>query len=217
MHKNDTEYHNRRKSDFEKTQKVEKFMDRIYSQLKYDVERITDPHLQKKGVDIIHTLGDGTKLFVDEKFAINYYNRDLYTYSFELASHNNVDNQGWFTSDNSITTHYMLLWFNCDDNFEKFSYFDIAYVPKQKIWNYLYSIGYTDTTLDEFRAYWESDNPKPKFGYYEKNNRRYYNLGNGIKIVQSMQFEKECPINVVIPKDILIKIAYKHIVQKKKG
>lgn len=215
MYKNDSEYRNRRKNDIEKTQKVEKFMDKIYSHLKYDVERVTDPYLQKKGVDLIHTLEDGTKLFIDEKFAINYYNKDLHTFAFELESHNNVDNQGWFLSSNSITTHYMLLWFNCDDNFEKFSYFDIAYIPKQKIWDFLYSVGYTDKTLDDFKEYWKNPIPQYNPKFYERDKRRYYRLGNGIKIVQSMQFERESPINIVIPKDVLIKLAYKHITQKK--
>ena len=70
-----------------------------------------------------------------------------------------------------------------------------------KLKDYLKTVGYYDGLLDDFNKYWEYRwYTHPDSTYYEKNNRRYKTLKNGVKIVQSMQFEVESPINVVIPR-----------------
>lgn len=212
LHNNtsNVEYITRRKQDIKKTMIIEKFVDKIYKENNFDIKRVVNPQLQKSGVDIIHTI-DNQKRYIDEKFAINYYNKDLHTFAFELSSKNNKDESGWFTSEHMITTHYVILWFKSNDDFSDIYTYDLCYIDKQKIKQYLKSLGYYDGIEDDFKYYWEygqyinNDN-----NYYTKNNRRYLKLLNGVKIVQSMQFEVECPINIVIPRTELYKLADYH-------
>lgn len=206
----DAEYRERRKNDNEKTRKIERFVDKIYRDNGLKMQRIFDYDMQTRGVDVIHKIDEETR-YIDEKFAVQYYNRDLNTFAFELSSHNNVDDNGWFTSEHMITTHYCILWFRSDDSFKNIESYDLCYINKKKIMEYLYSVGYRDNILDEFCNYWDGgiDNKYRRF-YYERNGRRYRDLRNGVRIVQSMQFEVESPINVVIPKKELFKLAEYH-------
>lgn len=206
----DLTYQSRRKQDIENTEKVEKLMDKIYKKIGFKTERITDKELQVKGVDIIRTLPNGNKHYIDEKFALNYHDKKLNSFAFELSTNNNVDRNGWFISPQSQTTHYMLLWFSSNDTFDRFFDFEICYIEKKKIFEYLSTIGYNEQTLSEFIDFWKNpqcDSEK----FYEHNNRRYMNLKDGVKIVQSLQFKKEKPINIVIPKKTLMKLCYRRI------
>ena len=174
------------------------------------MKRVTNREMQRKGVDIIHTVNNETR-YVDEKFAIQYYNKDLHTFAFELSSHNNYNNDGWFTSNYMITTHYAILWFRSNDEFTDIYQYDLCYISKEKIKEYLKTVGYYDGILDDFNKYWEYRwYTEPDSTYYEQNGRRYKKLRNGVKIVQSMQFEIESPINVVIPRTELYKLAEYH-------
>ena len=204
------EYLTRRERDNQRTAIIEKFTDNIYKQNGFDYQRVTDRRMQTKGVDIVHKV-NGITRYVDEKFAIQYYNKDLFTFAFELSSKNNKDDSGWFLSDHMITTHYAVLWFKANDDFSKIYEYDLCYIDKQKLKDYLNTVGYYDGILDDFNKYWEYRwYTNPDNTYYEKNNRRYKTLKNGVKIVQSMQFEVESPINVVIPRRELYKLAEYH-------
>jgi hypothetical protein len=208
------EYIQRRNEDITKTEKIEKFVDKIYKENKFDFKRISNKELQKKGVDIIHN-DNGKKNFIDEKFAINYYNKPLNTFAFELSSNNNENNEGWFISNHMITTHYIILWFQSDDNFSNIYTYDLCYIDKQKIKEYLKTIGYYDGIVDEFKQYWTNGHFTHKDNhYYVRNNRRYLVLSEDIKIVQSLQFEVECPINIIIPRKKLYELADYHFMNK---
>lgn len=204
------EYLSRRERDIKRTNIVENFTDLIYKKNGLQIKRVTDRKMQTKGVDIIHQINGETR-YIDEKFAIQYYNKDLHTFAFELSSHNNYDNNGWFTSEHMITTHYAILWFKADDEFKNIYQYDLCYISKEKIKEYLKTVGYYDDILDDFNKYWEYRwYTEPDDTYYEQNGRRYKRLRNGVKIVQSMQFEVESPINVVIPRRELYKLAEYH-------
>jgi hypothetical protein len=202
-------YASRRKSDELKTRKIERFVDKIYRQNNLIMSRTNDKHLQRKGVDLIHVV-DGQKRYVDEKFALNYYDRDLRTYSFELVSHNNMDNAGWLLSSHMITTHYCILWFRSDENLDNIETFDLCYISKQAIIEYIRSVGYYDGILDDFVGYWAGNNTKDSHLYCKNGNRLYRKLRNGVRIVQSLQYEVESPINIVIPRDTLYTLAEYH-------
>lgn len=208
---NDAEYRERRQRDEERTRIVEAFMDGVYARNNYNIQRVSDPTLQKKGVDIIHTTKDGQTRHVDEKYAISYYNKDLFTFSFELYSRNNRDNNGWFTSDHVITDDYAVLWFKADDDFTKITEYDLCIIPKQAILDLAYEVGYDDELVDDFLRYWEyGQYINPDDAYYVrgegKGERRYLELDYGCRIVQSVGL-KEQPINLVIPKRELVRLA----------
>lgn len=209
------EYINRRKEDIKKTQTIEQFVDKIYKEHHFNMKRITDKKLQKKGVDIIHNI-DGKRNYVDEKFAINFYNKKLNTFAFELSSNNNKNNKGWFISDHMITTHYIILWFQANDDFTDIYTYDLCYIDKQKLKQYLRSIGYYDGIVDEFNDYWKHGQyTNPDSNYFIKNNRRYLKLSDGVKIVQSLQFKVETPINIVVPRIKLYDLADFHFYKNK--
>lgn len=207
---NDTEYRARRQQDEERTRIIEAFMDNVYARNRYNIERVNDAELQKKGVDIIHTK-NGASRNVDEKYAITYFNKDLRTFSFELYSRNNIDCNGWFISDNVITDDYAILWFKADDEFTTVTEYDLCIIPKQSIMKLARKAGYYDGIVEDFLYYWENGQYlTPDTNYYElgedKGYRRYLRLKFGCKLVQSAGLHEQ-PINIVIPKDELIKLA----------
>ena len=206
----DAEYRARRQQDEARTRIVEQFMDDVYAKNGYNVTRISNPRLQKQGVDIIH-VQDGEERNVDEKYAINYYNKDLRTFSFELYSRNNRDNNGWFTADHIITDDYAILWFSADDDFKEITQYDLCIIPKEAILDLVYDAGYYDEIVDDFLRYWEyRQYINHDEDYYEKGEgkglRRYLQLDFGIRICQSVGLHEQ-PINIVIPKDELVRLA----------
>lgn len=130
-------YFDRRKKDVERTERVSKKIDEILRAEEILFIRNYDAKLQKKGVDLI-TFPTGVPRNVDEKYAINYWNKNLKTYSFEIYSTNNVKNSGWFTSDNNITQDYMLVWLkSTDESLENIYQLEMAFIEKNAIVNYL--------------------------------------------------------------------------------
>lgn len=207
---NDEEYKKRRQEDVRKTQILEKFMNGIYEQNGYNFERITETRLQTKGVDIIHMEG-ANKHRVDEKYAINYYNKDLHTFSFEIYSRNNADSKGWLVSDNMITDDYAVLWFRANEDFSVITKYDMCIIPKKAIMDLIYEAGYYDGMVTDFLRYWDYIYKlKPDSFYYEKgegkSHRRYYDMRRGLKLCQSVGYSEQ-PINILIPKNELIKLA----------
>lgn len=207
---NDKDYQERRKRDNERVQVLEQFMNNVYSKNGYHFERITETRLQKKGVDLIHMEGS-EKRRVDEKYAINYYNKDLQTFSFELYSRNNADSMGWLLSDNMITDDYAVLWFRANDDFSEITKYDMCIIPKSAIMKLMCDAGYYDGMVDDFLRYWDYIYKlRPDSFYYEKgegkSHRRYYDMRRGLKLCQSVGYSEQ-PINILIPKSELVKLA----------
>ena len=208
--KNDSEYESRRSEDVRKTKILEKFVDKIYAENGIKIIRIEDEEIQKRGVDFVH-ITENEQRCVDEKFAIKYFDRDLKTFAFELASYNNKNNEGWFISDHILTTYYVILWFRSDEELQNIYSYDLCYIKKEKIKEYLKTVGFCDEVVDDFNKYWANQtHTNPDDTYYEKGDRRYRDLQDGVRIVQSMQYKKESPINVVIPRKKLYKLAELH-------
>ena len=197
------------------THLLENFMDTQYAEfgLFKNMERVTDPHIQKSGVDIVYHKNFDS-LFIDEKFAIDYRQRDLNTYSFELYSGNNKHSMGWFLNPQSRTTHYMLLWFSSDEDISKIYSYTACFVSKEKIKKYLSEQGLEPLdVLNKFRKFWTEhpdggDNTEfhietNKFG----NIRRIMEV-NGLRVIQSLHKE-ETPINIIIKKEVLLSLADK--------
>lgn len=199
-----------RAEDERRTRLVEQFMDSVYEKNDYNIRRITATNLQKRGVDIVHTTKDGRQRKVDEKYAIKYYNKPLFTYSFELYSRNNPNNMGWLIMPDSLTQDYALLWFKANDDFTQITEYDLCIIDKEDLFKLIYKAGYHDNMIDEFLNYWDCRQyTQPDKNYSEKgtgrDHRRYYKLDFGISICQSMGLYEQ-PINIIIPKTELIKI-----------
>ena len=209
----DPEYLQRRKTDEYRTRTLEKFMDKLYRRKGLLMQRVTDAKKQKQGADLIHRV-DGEIHYIDEKYAINYYDKDLRTFSFELYSKNNYHQQGWFISDNSITTDYCVFWFRATEDFKTITTYDLCYIPKSAIMQFAKDSGLYDGIVEDFLDYWENHKPiKDSWRFSQRGNgkdeRRYMKLKNGCKLVQSVGFQEQ-PINIVIPREELYKLAIHH-------
>jgi hypothetical protein len=200
---NNTVWSDRRK-DEQTVEYLNSIMDKVYSNNNYDFVRNYDVKLQKQGVDLIYTNKDKT-YYIDEKAAIKYYNTTLNTFSFEIGS--NVA-KGWFREDNDyiITTHYILIYPKANSP-DLSDIYEVEYIiiSKNKIWNYLHSVGVGDFNSSKEIL----DNVSiGKWG------KKYWFINQYVKLVQSVQIKPEQPINIVINKEILKSLSNKHEIVK---
>src|SRR5699024_4877331 len=71
-----------------------------------------------KGIDALYQMSSGESWIVDEKAQLNYLNRPLETFAFEIIykrqNNKNILTQGWFINDDLKTTHYLLVYPHSD-------------------------------------------------------------------------------------------------------
>lgn len=208
--KNDTEHksyadgrykRSNRKRDQELTDKVAVVQDKMYSNNGFQAERIDDVELQKNGLDVI-LKKDEKEYHVDEKAAITAWDRDLKTFAIELYTENNKGNQGWFVNTNSITTHYAFTYLRAyDETLRDIYEAEILLVEKKKLKEYLKEkqVDLNPSTIKQ----------KLEFFGDKKEGQITYTNPKGMKIVQSIDphFKRENPINVLVEKEELIKMA----------
>ena len=132
------EYKIRRKKDYEKTCRVNNLVDDVLNEAGVPfIRNNTHVELQKQGVDLV-IFRNGKPVSVDEKYATSCWNRPLNTFSFELASRNNTNNAGWFSSSSLFTQDYMLVWLRAsEETLRDVFYLDIMFVEKETIRKYL--------------------------------------------------------------------------------
>lgn len=208
---------NRRKDSFIEAE-VCKFMDKYVYGDTYPngnpntqgmiTERCTDTIMQRSGCDVymsIPSLGI-ERAIVDEKAASHYINKDLRTYSLELSqiTRGGKEVDGWFLDKKNKTQYYMLIYLKgnvsswkdiTEDNITEVEYY---LVSKESIKNYLFSKGYGEEELRDLVAEIREDDD-----FQRKN------TPHGFSFVISRKFI-ECPINVVISREVYDKIATFH-------
>lgn len=187
----------------------------LYGNMHY----VGDILLQKLGIDIILDTPMGP-IYIDEKMAIKQRDKNLMTYSLELSSNNNRDKDGnpigWFTSPNSLTTHYAFTWFRADSAINTITSWETAVVSKDVIKDMLHGDGIEiDGLKDKFLEYVDMfrqgkdlpENVHIRERTDENNMPTSYEWRIGdYKVVQSLHL-KEKPINIVVPKDKLMMAA----------
>ncbi len=100
-------------SDLKKEQKLAVLLDAYYQKhvKHYDFERIHDMKRQMQGIDIIlkHKTS-GKSFFVDEKAQLDYINKDLPTFAFELSyEKKGILKKGWLFDTTKKTQFYALV------------------------------------------------------------------------------------------------------------
>ncbi|GGI56912.1 hypothetical protein [Winogradskyella haliclonae] len=96
------------KRDLNKEQLLGEYLDTIYDNLNLHFERNEDLNLQHRGVDLIYPKNDA--VFIDEKAQLDYLNKSLPTFTFELSYLKNGGQKlGWLLDENKLTTHYFLI------------------------------------------------------------------------------------------------------------
>lgn len=185
---------------------VSKFIDEfLYPYLGDVFERKEEMNFQMKGIDIL--LKQGKRTFkIDDKCAFYFANKDLKTFAFELSYLKNRQVRlGWLFKE-SLTTHYNLMWLKTKNpkiKPQKIRANDIAEVEsiiisKDKLLSYLGLKGFDQKYLRQINRDFRKSAAKRK------------KLDNHIHLVKSVHLA-ECPINLVIDKQELSKLAIYHL------
>ena len=184
-------YTDRRKLDEQKEQTIAHYMDEIYRKLGFTAKREYRQDTQKQGVDVYLTK-NGTTYITDEKAAVQYYDRDLQTFSMELETCNNYNHSGWFVSSNNINDTYCFIWPHSDDSMlTKNVSIDFALVKKEAI----------------HKLFLQNDIDLQYAISHVKECGSDYFRYNGFKVVHSTKFTRESPVNILISKKTLFSIS----------
>lgn len=177
-----------------------------YKHAGYAWTRETSKAEQLAGIDGVFK-SPKQQFVIDEKATLYYINENIPTFAFELNSYQNgCLTEGWLFSDESKTTHYMLVWPEAKTSdlntitASDFTGGSYALISRKKIISFLAEAGCTKEVLSrqgkEIRQ-------KKKFGKTPikgSNDRFYFYLS------YPNQYEEE-PLNIVIRKEELLKLA----------
>lgn len=139
--------------DLTKEAVLGQFLDLIYDKLNLNLQRISDSNLQYRGVDLIYAQGE-KDLYIDEKAQLNYLNKDLPTFTFELSYlKENVLRQGWLFDEEKQTDYYFLvtgIFLNGTDlkDFKNIKSCKITSVNRNKLIEHLSLLGLTRAKLE---------------------------------------------------------------------
>lgn len=184
-------------NDLRRESVVAEYLDKYF----YDDsrERITDIETQLKGVDVIYK-----EMHIDEKAAIDYMDRNLKTFCFELQFTNRYGKikKGWLLNENLLTDTYLLLYpkgnkeLNDINDIHKMEYILVEKEDVKKII-------FREDVLNELRDYKSKGEDRREFQIFHED--KPYTL----KVVYSKHLIEK-PINILLPKELLKKISLKH-------
>lgn len=132
------------KTDLAKEKSLTPLLDFYYREhLKfYDFERVHSLEQQLQGMDLILThKKTGETFFVDEKAQLDYLNKNLPTFAFELFyTKSEILKQGWLFDAQKKTQMYALIT-NIQKEDETFTACQITFVNRQKLLSHLVEKG----------------------------------------------------------------------------
>lgn len=190
-------------------------LDKLYDRMGWNYERTKrNSKLQLNGVDVIFEK-ENKKIFVDEKAATKYLNKNLKTFSFELVSENNPNRIGWLLNKDNITTHYAIIYPKSKiNNLEHLDYLEWILISKERILNILYNnMNFNDVLSNIYSNIYLNKNTNRNEIYiscYDEILNKYFKL----KIVWSKNIFPENPVNVLFNKKDLIELSNKHLIIK---
>lgn len=180
------------------------------------IERIYDRAEQLAGVDVRFTGVDGRVYHVDEKAQLYYLNRDLPTFAFEVQFlRRGQEICGWLCNDSLKTDLYLLIWpFAAQDSpqnirAEQFTRLDCLLVEKKRLLAMLAREGLTPERLLREARQHRQNGHTGKIVIDGVSGIYYY--------VSDIEKYAEAPINVVIAKDRLLRIAQRRYIVTKEG
>ena len=174
---------------------LEKYFYPIYTT---DYKKYNDVDNQFKGIDCSFTFNN-KKFICDEKASVQYINKPLFTFAFELSFidiSNNI-HDGWLIDGTKTNNSYLLCWIdkaksNNLSDMADIQSMEIALLDRMKIIKYLNNLGWNDKSL------------KIKMNRLRINENE--NLGNlkdnGLKFSKSFHLVEK-PINVLISREKL--------------
>lgn len=188
--------------DLKKEHLLSIYLDEVYTKIGLSFKRISDLNLQLQGIDLIYN-HLGNDFFIDEKAQLDYINKDLPTFTFELSYlKNNIKKIGWFLDDSKLTTHYFLItgiYANYKNDLSKgFNKCVITSVNRKKLNDYLASIGLNHEKLIEYDKNIRASNTEENKTYITELNNR----NQGCLYYSPQLHEK--PINLQLRLEFLI-------------
>lgn len=177
----------------------------IYTDVEFEnVVRYDDLEHQYAGVDITFNIGD-VEYVCDEKASTYRMNGFQGTFAMCVSQINkdNVRRDDWFINDTLDTDSYMLVWIDKADCTPKTLTYNAirevtcALVRKRNIEDYLVSKNWDRDRINKMKDYMV-ENCIPSWGNINK---------HGLKWTYDLDKYREKSINIVIPRDVLIKIS----------
>ena len=182
---------------------LDSYYQNIFEKSNYTIERVSDINLQHQGVDLILKSGISEYL-VDEKAQLDYLNKSLPTFSFELSYLKNKEwRLGWLLDETKITNIYFLvkhIHTNQAGNLESgITKIKITGIYRDRLITLLESKGLAKTELIELEKNIRLGEQEGKISIKELNPKTegalYFSKSN----------KAEQPINLVLKLDYLIK------------
>lgn len=194
------------KKDLLNEQKLGLFLDDIYAAQfgrDFKIHRITDTQMQYQGIDLeIHDCRDFAQkkiYFADEKAQLDYLNKSLPTFAFELSYLKKGEyRKGWLTDEKKRADYYFLVTSIFVNEANEFSKCKITSVNRQKLLTLLEEKGLTSSVLEAYDRKFRADKENGKILIKELNARK-----EGY-IFSSKSNKAEQPINLVLRLKYLI-------------
>lgn len=127
------------------------YLDNVYDDINLDVQRVSEPDLQYAGVDLVYE-NNGEEIYIDEKAQLDYVDKDLPTFTFELSYlKNGKIKRGWLFDNSKKTNYYFLVTgiFATDKNDLRkgFETCKITSINREKLIAHLHANGLTEQKL----------------------------------------------------------------------
>lgn len=210
----------RKKMDMGAESELNKFLDEyFYRKIEkckniISINRLKDKASQLKGIDLIVTT-DKEIFKIDEKAQLYYINMSLPTFAFELqfVNQNSIVSQGWFLNSSLENDYYMLIWPSATHSDlslitkDDFSQVECLLIKKSEILNFLEKKGWT---IEKIKNEIAAIHSKMAFKRINIPNERDFFFYHS-----SPEKYIEQPINLVIYKRILLKLAKHHYIIRK--
>lgn len=218
----------RRSSDMSAGSQIGRFLDEyLYKRLVAEkglasAERIDDTDDQLAGIDVKLIDKKGRVYRVDEKAQLYYLNQDLPTFAFEIQYLRGKEERlGWLCNQELLTDFYLLIWpFATTDKpkgirWDQFTRADCLLVKKKSLLAELSGRGLTTEKMLEDARRIRADRQVGKVPILNKgkasiSKEMYYFASDPQKYAES-------PINIVIRKPLLKKIAARHYIVTPEG
>lgn len=209
-----TEKQNTRTEDERLEKVISNYLDKnlylLQNGFNYFQRNTSDTTLQFAGVDVAFSLKDGFS-YADEKMATSYINKDLQTFSMELRTLNKKGSQveGWFVNPSQINTHYVLGFITASKdkfiNEEDIKAIEIIVIEKKKLLQYVSKHFDIDKSEEIYQEFVKGKSVQ------EVNRDLKLNMDKNGFIVFFSSKLREKPMNLLIKKEIYIKLADKHL------
>jgi len=165
--------------------------------------RITDRQMQLAGVDVISKLKkENQELFIDEKAATSWAHREISTFALELSFLlKEKEIEGWFfpRNEKTLTTHWIFVWPRTSGGnitaLEDIISAEVMLIETKEFRRWVRRMASkSDISLDQCISLLRNSESEKEINW------------GGLRILISRQLPEQ-PINILIPKDILMAIS----------